>query len=324
MRRLHQAPPILCVLGAVIAALAVPAVAQTPSATTPLRLVLPYPAGTTIDVVARLLAEGMGKRLGRPVVVDNRPGVAGSLAVEHVAGAPADGSTALLAVNSQLTVNPLTQPNLRIDPLKVLKPVAMVLEGSYLLVAHPQAGYKDLPALIAAAKARPGAINYASYGIGSMPHLCAEQLQATAQIRLNHVPYKGSPTNDLVGGNIEVGFEAPNVIPFIKSEKLVGLGVTSQKRLSDPANLPTVAEVLPGFECVGLVGLLVPADTPEPTRAALEQATLAVAGAPEFAAKLVPHGLRLRLDGQQAFATFLNEDKAKWTQLVKDLNLKLN
>lgn len=296
--------------------------AQSPGS--PVRLVIPYPAGTTIDVVGRVLAEGLSREVGRPVIVDNRPGAAGALAVEYVAGAASDGNTALLAVNSQLTINPLTQPSQKLDPLRALSPVAMVVEGSYLMVANPAAGYADLASLITAAKANPGAINYASYGVGSMPHLCAEQFQAMTQVRLNHVPYKGSPTNDLVGGNIEVGFEAPNVMPFIKSGKLVGLGVTSQGRLADLPGTPPLADRIPGYECVGLVGLLVPANTPAATRSALELATLRVAGAPEFSARLAPHGLTLRLGGAEPYAAFLRGDQAKWSKLVKDLNLKLN
>lgn len=290
----------------------------------PIKLVVPYPAGTTVDVIGRMLGEGISKELGRPVVVDNRVGASGSIAMEYVAASAPDGNTVLLAVNNILTVNPLLQANPRVDPMKALEPVAHILEGSYILVANPKSAYKDLPSVIAAAKTKPGAINYSSYGVGSMPHLCAEQMQAMVDIKLNHVPYKTSPVNDLVGGTIELGFEPANAIPFIQNGRLRGLAVTSKARLADLQSMPSLSEVIPEYECVPFVGMLVPAKTPSRLRSSLEQAVLTVAATPDFAARMHSHNQVVKLGGQEAFAAILRRDHAKWSKLIKDLDLKLN
>src|SRR5688572_10090808 len=202
------------------------AMAQAPAtspAQGPLRLIVPFTPGTGIDLIARTVGPKLGERLGRPVVVDNRAGASGNIGTEAVVRSPPNGSTLLVSVNT-LVMNRSLYPKLTFDPVKDLVPVSLTSWGQLLLVANPQTGYKTAAELVAAAKARPGAINYASPGVGTPHHLSMELFKTTAGVFLTHIPYRGTAqaVTDVLGGQIDVMFLPIHVaLPQVKAGKLV-------------------------------------------------------------------------------------------------------
>ena len=292
----------------------------------PIRLIVPFAAGTPTDMIARTLGQDLAASLKRAVVVDNRPGAAGGIGTEAVVNAAPDGQTLLLTVNSTVTINPLLYGKLRYDPMKDLAPVAMVALGGYVLVASPQSGHKDVAGLVRAAKARPSAINYASYGTGSMSHMCGEVFQAMHGVKLFHVPYKAGSLNDILGGQVELGFEPIGpTIPHVQSGKLAALAVTTPERVDAMPGVPPMAESTAGYQCTAWVGVLAPARTPAELRSALADAVLRIASTPKFANQMKDiGGLAAMPANAEQFAQIVRQDHDKWAKVVKPLNIQLD
>lgn len=313
----------LVLLGALAIFAAVPAHAQQfPSR--PVRLVVPYPPGGANDIVARLLAPGMGEQLGQNVVVDNRGGANTIIGSELVATAPPNGHT-ILMIAAGHAINPSLYPKLPYDTARDFAPIALVGDGAYVLVAHPSLGIASTAELIALAKSKPGQIAYASSSIGNLTHLAAELFNSLAGIKTLHVPYKGGGPAmlDLLGGRVAVFFSTVAVArPHLQTGRIKGLGVTTPRRSLALPDLPTIAESgLPGYAVSGWYGLVAPAATP---KAVIERLNGVVRGAlrpADIKEKLLGVGVEVVDATAAQFGELITTELAKWDKLVKPLGI---
>ena len=307
-------------------ALAGPAAAQSWPAKA-VRLVVPLSAGGFADVPARLLAPRLSAQLGRQFYVENRPGAGGTLGTDTVAKAEPDGHTLLFTATPHV-ISPSLYKALPYDALKDFAPVARIASGPYALVVHPQLGVNSVAELVAAARQRPGEIDYASSGNGSAQHLVTEMFASMAGIRLNHVPYKGSgpAMQDLVSGQVKVSFAGvPNVATHVRNARLRMLAVTTATRWPDLPEVPTVAEAgVPGYDAALWLAMLAPAATP----AAIVQQLYAELGKAlqdaEVVQSLRAAGIAPALLGPQELGTFLRAEQEKWGRVVRETGAKVN
>jgi tripartite-type tricarboxylate transporter receptor subunit TctC len=302
--------------------------AQAPLPAKPLRIVVGYPAGQTVDIIARNYAAALTRELGQPVYVDNRAGANGSLGAQEVKRSAPDGSTLLLGTLGQMAINPTLYKKLPYDTLKDFAPVSMVSMGPLLLVANPSFPANDVKELIAYAKAHPGKVDFGSGGNGITAHLAMEMFQAQAGIRLNHIPYKGSPAalNDLMGGQVSLMFDAvPAALPHVKSGKLKALAISGQKRNPQLPALATVDEQgLKGFDVSSWVGFLAPAGTPPATVEALNAAIHRASASPELQEATRAIGSEVMVDSSAHFAAFLQTEVKKWGKAVTDGHVQID
>lgn len=293
----------------------------------PVRLVVPLSAGGFADVPARLLAPRLAAQLGRQFYVENRPGAGGTLGTDHVAKAEPDGHTLLFTATPHVISASLYKA-LPYDALKDFAPVARVAAGPYALVVHPQLGVASVAELLAAARARPGEIDYASSGNGSAQHLVTEMFASMAGIRLNHVPYKGSgpAMQDLVSGQVKVSFAGiPNVATHARNGRLRILAVTTATRWSDSPQVPTVAESgVPGYEASLWVALLAPAATPAGIVERLYAELGKALQEDEVQQSLRAAGVAPALLGPQALGAFLHAELEKWGRAVRETGATIN
>jgi tripartite-type tricarboxylate transporter receptor subunit TctC len=292
--------------------------------TRPVRLVVPYPPGGANDAVARLLAPKMGELLGQNVVVDNRGGGNTIIGSELVAKAVPDGHT-LLIIAAGHAINPSLYPKLPYDTARDFAPVAIVGDGAYVLVVSPSLGVSSMPELIAAAKAKPGQILYASSSTGNLTHLAAEVFNSLAGVKMVHVPYKGGGPAmiDLLGGRVAVFFSTVAVArPHLQSGKIKGLGVTTARRSAALPNVPTIAESgVPGYEVSGWYGFVAPAATPKHAIAKLYSSTQSVTRQPEVKEKLLAVGVDAVEMTTAQFGQRITSELAKWEKIVKPLGI---
>lgn len=306
----------------------VAAFAQGPQSDKPLRIVVGYPAGQTVDIIARNYAAALTKELGRPVYVDNRAGANGSIGAQEVKKSAPDGNTLLLGTLGQMAINPTLYKKLPYDTLKDFAPVSLVSMGPLLLVANPSFPPNNVQELIAYAKARPAKVDFGSGGNGITAHLAMELFQSQAGIKLNHIPYKGSPAaiNDLMGGQVLLMFDAvPAVLPHVKSGKLKTLALSGLKRNAQLPSLATVDEQgLKGFDVNSWVGFLAPAGTAPATVDALNAAIHRAAASPELLAATRAIGSETQVDTPAHFAGFLQSEVKKWGKAVTDGNVQID
>ncbi|MDN3566943.1 tripartite tricarboxylate transporter substrate binding protein [Paeniroseomonas aquatica] len=295
----------------------------------PVRVIVPFPPGQATDIMARLLSEQLGQRLGQPFVVDNRAGGAGLPGMELIAKAAPDGHTLGMASSGPLSINPAVMAKLPYDVERDFVPIALVFTTPLIAVVHPGAGIESLAALVARAKAAPGQLDYASGGPGSSLHLAAEAFCQQAGIRLNHIPYRGSAPamTDLIAGNVKLMFDSlAAALPHIQGGRVKALGVTSAARMPQLPELPTVAEAagLPGFEVLGWAGLIAPAGTPAPVVARLAAAVLeAVRGAP-MAARIIDQGATPAPLGPEEFGGFIRSELIKLRAVAQAADVRLD
>jgi len=231
-----------------------------------IRFVVPYSAGGLPDTVARIFAQRLGDRLGQSVVVDNKPGANGVVAAQALASAPADGYTFLVTDGSMFSINPAIYQNLSYDYKRDFVPVSLAARAPLYLAVHPKAGVNTLQEFVAMAKARPGALNYGSSGIGSSHHLSMEAMKAALGIDVQHVPFKGSSQSvpALIGGQVDVAFSAlPSLSGFVKAGKVKLLATNGAKRSVHEPDVPAIAELVPGFDFAVIVGVLAANGTPQ-------------------------------------------------------------
>ena len=285
----------------------------------PVRIINPFSPGGSLDLVARMLARSMSGDLGQQVVVENRPGAGGTIGVELVAKAPADGYT-LLIVQSSITVNPNLQKKIPYDPVRDFEPISKVASYMFFLVAHPSLPVRSVKSLIALARAKPGQINYASVGVGSGTHLAAELFNHTAGTKMVHIPYKGTGQvmPDLLGGQVALHFGSTSVVPYVKSGRLVPLGVTGEKRSPVLPNVPTIAESgMPGFEVTAWNALFAPAGTPAPIVNRLNGLVKKGLELPEAKAILDAQGLEVTPSSPAELGALVKAELAKWAKVIK-------
>jgi tripartite-type tricarboxylate transporter receptor subunit TctC len=304
---------------AVFVGIATLAAAQVPMPKT-IRIVVPFSAGGSNDVIARAIAAQLGARLGLPVIVENKAGAAGVVGSDSVAKSPRDGSVLLLTSSTFLT-SAATQKELPYDPLTAFTPVAMVGRGPMLVVVSATTPFKSPAEMIAAARAKPGVLNYGTAGVGSIAHLSTELLDDTAKIQMVHVPYKGAANAaaDLAAGQIQVMISNySTVAPLMSTGKIRAVAVTSAKPHAAFKDLPPLASVAPGFNVDIWVGVFAPAGTPQNVIDRLNQEINAIAASKELAPVLEPDGTLPDAMSPGAFATLIKGELAQWKKIAAD------
>lgn len=302
-------------------ALAAPLLAQAQGLQGPWKIVAPFPPGGPVDTLARLLATGLQARHGAAAVVDNKPGANGNLGIEAVKRAAPDGRTLLVIPAGNLTINPTLLPNLPYDVQKDFVPVAMLAKAPNLLVAHPSVPAKNAAELVALAKARPGALSYASPGVGSGLHLAGELFQIQTGTDLVHVPYKGTgqALTDVLGGTVPLMFSnLPGVLAQIRQGKLRAIGLTDSARAAAAPEIPTLAEQgITGVVVPSWYALLAPAGTPPAVVQALAQEVNAQLAQPATRDALAAQGLALWPMTPAELDAHIRAETATWAGIIK-------
>jgi tripartite-type tricarboxylate transporter receptor subunit TctC len=309
-------------------ALARPALAQGTFPDRSLRLVVPFPAGGATDALARVIAQAMTAALGQPVAVENRAGAAGAIGAEAVARAAPDGHSFLMSTSSTHAVLPAVQPRMPYDAEKDFASIGLVATATNILIASPKLPANSVAELIALAKSRPGTLNFASSGTGTVTHLIGEMFRMRAGIQVEHVPFRGGVQSvpGLVDGSIQFLFDSVVwSLPLIREGRIKGLAVTSSRRSALAPDMPTVAESgLPGFEGDTWFGLSAPAGTPPAALAKLSGALQAALRAPGTAEALARFGAEPAADASPgAFDALIAADKAKWGAVVREAGAKV-
>ena len=296
-----------------------PAWAQTPNATAPIRILVGAPAGGSTDTMARAVAHAMGQQLGRVVVVENRPGAGGNLAAEAVARAAPDGQTLLMSFTSH-AINASLYPRLSFDPVKDFTPLTLVSTSPSVLVAHPSVPANNVTELITWAKGHPGQLNFAIGALGSSLHLAGEAFKLKAGVYIVNIPYRGTApaVQDVLAGQVELMFAAVgNVQQHIRAGKLKALGVTSLHRLPGLADVPAIADTLPGFESNAWFGLFGPAKMPPELVRTWSEAARSAVHSPEVRRRIEAEGATPVGNSPLEFSRFVVTDIARWREVVK-------
>jgi tripartite-type tricarboxylate transporter receptor subunit TctC len=296
------------------------AVAQDKYPAKPVTMIVPQAPGGANDAVARILAAKLSEEMGQQFIVDNRPGAGGNIGTVAAARARPDGYTLLVTVSSAHVINPFLYKNAGFDPVKDFEPVAMFATVAYLLVVNPSFPAKSVKELIELAKAKPGDVQYASAGNGTLNHLLGEMLKTMAGIDMVHIPYKGAAASvtDVVGGRVPVSFQsAPSSISFVKSGKLRVLGVANEKRVPTMPDVPTIGETVRGFGATPWYGVLAPAGTPKPIVAQLSAAIAKALDSKDLQDKMAAQGAVAAKMTPEQFAALIKEELPRWQKIVK-------
>ena len=293
-----------------------------------IRIVVPYPAGGTSDILARSVGQKLSEAWGQPVVVDNKPGANGNVGADIVAKAAPDGYTLLLADIGSLAISPSVYPTLPFDPAKDFAPVTMVAYSPHILVVHPSVPVGSVKELVALAKAKPGKLNFAISGVGGAPHLAGVDFALRTGVDWVYIPYKGGAQAiaDVAGGQADVTLNGMlATYPLVKGDKLKLLAVSSAKRMSAIPEVPTIAEAgVPGFESGSWQGVIAPAGTPADVVAKLNAEIVRIVGAPEMRDNLGKQGAEVRTTTPDEFGAFIRNEKSRWAKVVKEANVKID
>jgi len=291
----------------------------------PVRMVIPFPPGGSNDIVGRMIAAQLPAQLGQPVVVENKGGAGGTLGTDIAAKAAPDGYT-LLLISVAYAFAPALHKSLPYDPNTAFAPVGIIGRGPAVLTVNPSVPVNSVKELIALAKAKPGQLNYASAGVGSLQHLATALFVSQAGINVVHVPYKGGGPSmaDVIAGHAQIVMPSMiQVLPHLKSGRLKALGVSGTTRSPALPDVPTIAEAgLPGYEAHNWWGLLVPAGTPQPVVDKLNGALKAVLASEETRKRMETEGAEPLSMTPQEFGTFISAELVKWVKVAKDVGIK--
>ena len=290
----------------------------------PIRLVVPFAPGGGTDLVARTLAVGMGKELGQQVIIDNKPGAGTIIGTDSVAKSPADGYAIVIATFAH-AVNPSMVPKLPFNPDKAFAPITLIGKGPNVLVVRADSAIRTVKDLLAAARAQPGKLTYASQGNGTSAHLAGEMLTNLAKVEMTHVPYRGAgpAITDLLGGQVDMIFgTAAAVSSFVDSGKLRAIGVTTTSPSEAFKGVPPIAQDVPGYQVESWYGLYAPAGTPAEVIAKLSAAARKAARSPEFAKKVEQEGLSVVASDPAELDRYVKAEEARWKKIVKENNIK--
>ncbi|MBS0468894.1 MAG: tripartite tricarboxylate transporter substrate binding protein [Proteobacteria bacterium] len=290
--------------------------------TKPVTIIVPFSAGGTTDILARIVGQGLTTELGQPFLVDNRAGAGGNIGGALAAKAQADGYTLFMGTVGTHAINQALYKKMPFDPVKDFAPISRVATVPNLLVANPKEPYKTVKELIAYAKAHPGKVTFGSPGSGASPHVSGELFKSMTGTDLLHVPYKGSAPamTDLLGGQTSIMFDnMPSAIQHVRSGKLRPIAVTTAKRSPELPDVPTIAESgVPGYEAMSWFGLFAPAATPKPVLDKLNAALVKVLNQPDVKKKIAEQGGDVVAETPAQFAAFIKSESAKWGKVVKD------
>jgi tripartite-type tricarboxylate transporter receptor subunit TctC len=304
-----------------------PAAWAQPWPAKPIRLVVPFPAGGGTDLITREMANKLTAS-GYTFVIDNRPGSGGNLGVDAAAKAPADGYTLVMGQTSNLAINPSLYARLPYDPLKDLTPVSLVASAPLVIVTAADSPLRSMADVVKASQARPGSLNYATSGSGTVAHLAAESFQKVAGIKLTHIPYKGAAqgATDVISGQVQLYVSSiPTLIGHLKSGKMRALAVTSAQRVDDLPNVPTVAESgWKGFEAVTWFGVLGPAGLPRDITARLQADIGKALKDPGLRQKLGDQGADVAGSTPEQFGKLIRDDIVRWGAVVKESGAKVD
>jgi tripartite-type tricarboxylate transporter receptor subunit TctC len=313
---------IWAALIAVAAALAVPlnGFAQT-YPFKPVRVVIPYPPGSTPDIVGRTLSTRLQEALGQPFVVENRTGAGGNIGADAVAKAPADGHTLLIGINGPAAINKFLYKGLSYDSDRDLSPISLLATSPQMLVTTPAVPAGNFRELVEYVRAHPGKLSYGSVGSGSASHLTMELLKNDARLFIVHIPYRGFPpaVTDMLAGNIDTMFAIiPAVLPQVRAGRLKALAVTGLKRSQLAPEVPSVAELgYPQLESLAWIGLLAPAGTPPAVIGRLSDETVKAMRAAEVRDSLGKQGFEVVASSPSEFASWIRAEQAKWSRVIK-------
>jgi tripartite-type tricarboxylate transporter receptor subunit TctC len=316
MQRRH----VLNSLAAAVASLALPALADAwPSR--PIKLVVPFPAGSSPDIIARIIAEPLAVSLGQSVVVDNRPGAGGNIGTSAVAKAEPDGYTFLFTIQGPLVTAPQLNKSLGYNPATELAPVTLVATSPNVLVVEPKLGANVLAEFVRLAKARPGQLNYGSIGSGSASHLAMELFKTRAGIDLLHVPYQGFPqvVNAILAGQVQASFMVPGIaMGQVRGGKLRALGVTTPGRVASLPDLPTFAEQgYPGFEAVSWQAVLAPVKTPQPIIDRMSRELIGIIKSDPVRTRMLAQYFSAAGTTPEALASLMKNERESWAKVIK-------
>jgi len=294
--------------------------------TRPITLVVPYAAGGGNDVMARTVADTMSRELGQQIVVENRAGAGGTIATRQVAKSAPDGYTLVIGGTGTLAVNPTLYSNVGYDPRKDFAPVGLIGTSALIVLVHPSVPATSIPELIALAKKEPGKLNYASAGVGSGIHLGTVLFEHMADVKLTHVPYRGTgpALTDLLGGHVAIYFSSlPSAVGIVKDGKVRALGVTGSKRSPVFPDVPTVAEAgLAGYEAVLHYGIAAPAGTPRAIVDKLNAALRTAVAAPETQQRMATEGTEPLASTPEEYAADIDREETKWSAIVRQSGAK--
>jgi tripartite-type tricarboxylate transporter receptor subunit TctC len=310
-------------LGAAALPLARPARAQA-FPTRPVRMVIPFPPGGVVDTVARMMNNALTEALGQPIVIETRPGAGATIGAAAVASAPADGYT-ILFTSAALASAPATIPNLPYDALRDFAPLSLLGDVPLVLTAAPQLGVSDMAGLLAAARARPGAIGFATPGNGTPIHLAMELLQREAGITLLHVPYRASPITDVIAGRVGLHMDSgPGAIQRGRQGQVKLLGVANPQRLPSQPDLPAIAETVPGYAATTWFAFFAPVRVPQAAQAALTNALVAASTRPVVRAALAELGMEVQATGPEPLAQLLRADTERFGAIARAVGARLD
>jgi tripartite-type tricarboxylate transporter receptor subunit TctC len=288
--------------------------------TQPIKLIIPFAAGGPSDVLARAFVPKLGENLGQPIIIENKPGAGANLAAEYVANSKGDGYTLFLMMVGTQAINETLYKKLNYNVVKDFAPISLVGSSSLMLVANPAVPVKTVSELIAFDKANPGKVSFGSSGAGTPLHLAGELFNTQAGTNILHVPYKGAAPalTDVLGGQIQTAIVGtPAALPYVKSGKLTGLGVTSLKRNSNAPEIPAIAETLPKFEVELVYAIVAPASTPKAIVDKLNAQLTSVLNNPEIKAQLNSRGFDVVTSTPAQTADYIKSEVAKWGPIVK-------
>ena len=288
--------------------------------TRPVRIVVPFPAGGTTDILTRAIAQKLSEEWKQPVVVDNKPGGGANIGADNAVRSPADGYTLLMASTAH-SINVSLYPKMTYDPVKDFSPITLVAETASVLVVHPSVPGTNVKELIEHLKSRSAPLSYSSAGNGSQPHLATEMFKMMSGTQLVHVPYKGGPQamTDLIAGHVAVSFAtAPSAVQNVKTGKIKALGVSTLRRISALPDVPTLAESgLPGYDASGFFGLVGPPNMPPALVAKINAAVVKVIKEPAMSKYLSEQGADPITSTPAEYASLIKDEVAKWGKVVK-------
>ena len=295
--------------------------------TKPVRIVAPFAAGSTIDIIGRIISPRLHEALGQPVIVENRPGAGGMIGVDYVAKSVPDGHTLVIGALGPLAMNPALYPKTPFDPVKDFAAVSLLATGPVVIAVHPSIPAHDIKELVEFARKRPGQLNFGSPGVGSSPHLTGELFKLITKTNIVHVPYKGNAEaiTDLIGGQLSMVFTGvPPVVPLAKAGKVRLLATTGKERMANLPDVPTIKEAgITGADVLIWYGVVAPAGTPKDVIVRLNREIVKAMNTPDVRDKFAQQGVDPAASTPEEFAEFIRTEVARWGKVIRTAGIKL-